>query len=76
MTGVLAGLADAGQDVTGADLMVGTSAGAAVAAQLGSGLPLDDLFARRPSQRCRPGRSPPSWTWRRSAQSSRSSWTA
>lgn len=47
MTGVLAGLADAGQDVTGADLLVGTSAGAAVAAQLGSGLPLDDLFARQ-----------------------------
>ncbi len=31
MTGLLAGLADAGQDVTGADLLVGTSAGAAVA---------------------------------------------
>jgi NTE family protein len=47
MTGVLAGLADAGQDVTGADLLVGTSAGAAVAAQVGSGLPLDALFARQ-----------------------------
>ena len=47
MTGVLAGLADTGQDVTGAELTVGTSAGAAVAAQLGSGLPLDDLFARQ-----------------------------
>ena len=47
MTGVLAGLADAGQDVTGGELIVGTSAGAAVAAQLGSGLPLDDLFARQ-----------------------------
>ena len=46
-TGLLAGLADAGQDVTGADLIVGTSAGAAVAAQLGSGLPLDALFARQ-----------------------------
>src|ERR1035441_8892703 len=47
MTGVLAGLADAGQDVTGADLVVGTSAGAAVAAQIGSGLALDALFARQ-----------------------------
>jgi NTE family protein len=47
MTGVLAGLAEAGQDFTGADLLVGTSAGAAVAAQVGSGLPLDALFARQ-----------------------------
>jgi NTE family protein len=47
MTGVLAGLAEAGQDVTGADLIVGTSAGAAVAAQVGSGLLLDALFARQ-----------------------------
>jgi NTE family protein len=47
MTGVLAGLAEAGQDVTAADLLVGTSAGAAVAAQVGSGLPVDALFARQ-----------------------------
>jgi len=47
MTGLLAGLADAGQDVTGADLVIGTSAGSVVAAQLGSGLPLDDLYARQ-----------------------------
>jgi NTE family protein len=47
MTGVLAGLADAGQDVTGADLLVGTSAGAAVAAQVGSGLSTEALFARQ-----------------------------
>jgi len=47
ITGLLAGLADAGQDVTGADLVIGTSAGAAAAAQLGSGLPLDDLYARQ-----------------------------
>jgi NTE family protein len=47
MTGLLAGLAGAGQDVTGADLVIGTSAGATVAAQLGSGLPLDDLYARQ-----------------------------
>jgi NTE family protein len=38
MTGLLAGLADAGQDVTGGvDLVIGTSAGATVAAQLAAG---------------------------------------
>lgn len=47
ITGLLAGLADAGQDVTGADLIVGTSAGSAVAAQLGSGLGLEELYARQ-----------------------------
>ncbi|MDT7726156.1 MAG: hypothetical protein QOI21_2732 [Actinomycetota bacterium] len=46
-TGLLAGLAEAGDDVTGADLIVGTSAGSAVAAQVGSGLSLDELFARQ-----------------------------
>src|ERR1700722_10577319 len=46
ITGLLAGLAEAGQDVTGADLGIGTSAGATVAAQLGGGLGLDELFAR------------------------------
>lgn len=47
ITGLLAGLADAGQDVTGADVIIGTSAGANVAAQVGSGLGLDELFARQ-----------------------------
>ncbi|WNM36633.1 patatin-like phospholipase family protein [Streptomyces sp. Li-HN-5-11] len=47
ITGLLTGLADAGQDVTGADVIVGTSAGSAVAAQLGSGLPLEELYARQ-----------------------------
>jgi NTE family protein len=47
MTGLLTGLADAGDDVTGADLIIGTSAGASVAAMLGSGLALEDLFARQ-----------------------------
>ena len=47
MTGVLTGLAEAGQDVTGADVIVGTSAGAAVAAQVGSGLSPGALFARQ-----------------------------
>jgi NTE family protein len=47
ITGLLAGLADAGQDVTQADLLVGTSAGATVAAQLGGGLSLDELYLRQ-----------------------------
>jgi len=47
ITGLLTGLADAGDDVTGADLIIGTSAGASVAAMLGSRLPLADLFARQ-----------------------------
>ena len=47
MTGLLTGLADARQDVTGADVIIGTSAGATVAAQVGSGLPLEALFARQ-----------------------------
>jgi len=46
-TGVLYGLAEAGLDVTGPDLMVGTSAGSAVGAQLGSGLALSELFERQ-----------------------------
>lgn len=45
MTGLLAGLSDAGHDVADADVLIGTSAGAAVAAQLGSGLPLAELLA-------------------------------
>jgi len=47
MTGLLTGLAEAGTDLTGADLIIGTSAGANVAAQVGSGLPLADLYARQ-----------------------------
>ncbi|MCW2692347.1 MAG: patatin [Mycobacterium sp.] len=44
-TGMLLGLAEAGVDVSGAELMVGTSAGSTVGAQLGSGRSLEDLFA-------------------------------
>jgi NTE family protein len=47
MTGLLTGLAEAGADLTAADLIIGTSAGANVAAQVGSGLPLPDLYARQ-----------------------------
>ncbi|BAW10091.1 patatin [Nocardia seriolae] len=46
-TGIVAGLADAGVDVTGADLLQGTSAGSNVAAQLGSGLELAELVRRQ-----------------------------
>jgi NTE family protein len=43
-TGILAGLSDAGLDLSSAELLVGTSAGAAVAAQLASGTPLATLL--------------------------------
>jgi NTE family protein len=42
--GMLLGLAEAGLDLSMADLFVGTSAGSVVAAQLTSGVPLDRLF--------------------------------
>jgi NTE family protein len=45
--GILAGLAEAGLDLTGADLFVGTSAGSVVAAQVTSGTPLEELFERQ-----------------------------
>jgi NTE family protein len=45
--GVLAGLADAGVDLTGADLVVGTSAGSVVGAQITSGGELPALFERQ-----------------------------
>lgn len=43
--GLLKGLADAGVDLTGADLVVGTSAGSVVGAQITTGTPLDELYA-------------------------------
>ena len=43
--GVLKGLADGGVDLTSADLVVGTSAGSVVGAQVTSGAGLDDLYA-------------------------------
>src|SRR5579884_4010436 len=45
--GMLAGLRDAGIDVTDAELIVGTSAGANVGAMVASGTDLDTLFARQ-----------------------------
>jgi NTE family protein len=45
--GMIAGLHAAGVDLTGADLIVGTSAGAAVGAQVASGVAPADLLARQ-----------------------------
>ncbi|MCU1586866.1 MAG: patatin [Frankiales bacterium] len=45
--GVLLGLRDVGVDLTDADLIIGTSAGAAVGAQVRSGTDLAELFARQ-----------------------------
>jgi NTE family protein len=47
MTGLLAGLAESGVDVLAADLVLGTSAGATVAAQVTSGLELTELLDRQ-----------------------------
>ncbi|MGD2045103.1 MAG: patatin-like phospholipase family protein [Gemmatimonadota bacterium] len=46
-TGLLLGLEERGVDVSDCDLAIGTSAGATVAAQLTSGVPLSDLFERQ-----------------------------
>ena len=47
ITGLLAGLAEAGHEVTGVEVLVGTSAGSTVAAQLGSGVGLEELYRRQ-----------------------------
>src|SRR5258708_13731707 len=44
-TGLLLGLREAGLDLSQADVFVGTSAGSVVAAQVTSGMSLDELFA-------------------------------
>lgn len=50
-TGVLLGLLDSGTDLlSNIDLVVGTSAGSTVAAQILSGVSLDELFARQISE--------------------------
>ena len=50
-TGILCGIADEAPEVAqallAADVLLGTSAGSTVAAQLGSGTSLDELFARQ-----------------------------
>jgi NTE family protein len=45
--GIILGLHDRGIDVIDADLVVGTSAGSVVGAQITSGLTLEDLYARQ-----------------------------
>lgn len=45
--GVLAGLADVGVDLLDADTFIGTSAGSVVAAQITSGVPLEELYSRQ-----------------------------
>jgi NTE family protein len=45
--GILAGLARAGIDLAGADVVVGTSAGSVVGAQLASGIPIEEMYAEQ-----------------------------
>jgi NTE family protein len=47
MTGLLSGLAEAGIELGEADLIVGTSAGSVVGAQLRGGSPIADLYAQQ-----------------------------
>ena len=56
--GLLTGLLERGIDLTSAELILGTSAGAAVGAQVTSGAALSELFARqlKPSSTELPGR--------------------
>ncbi|MCA4133988.1 patatin-like phospholipase family protein [Arthrobacter sp. M4] len=57
LIGVIAGLFDAGLDVTGADLVIGTSAGSTAAAQLAGASPtelLSAILAAAPQQRTDP----------------------
>jgi NTE family protein len=58
LIGVIAGLSDAGLDVTEADLVIGTSAGSTAAAQLAGATPaelLAAILAAAPQQRTGPG---------------------
>jgi NTE family protein len=64
LIGVIAGLAEAGLDLTQADLVIGTSAGATAAAWVRSGAPAADLYASVLAEQARPaiqpGERPPS----------------
>jgi NTE family protein len=63
MIGIVAGLAEAGRDLTqAADLVIGTSSGATAAAYVRSGIPAADLYASVLSEPVRPAaqnRQPP-----------------
>ena len=48
--GLLAGLAERGIDLTGADLVVGTSAGAVVGAQIATGVDVEERYAAQLAQ--------------------------
>ena len=52
--GLIAGLSHAGVDVTEADLIIGTSAGSTVAAQITSGTPPAELYAAILAEVARP----------------------
>ena len=54
LIGIIAGLADAGIDLTAADLVIGTSAGATVAAHVRSGIPPAELLASVLSETVQP----------------------
>jgi NTE family protein len=56
--GVIAGLYDAGLDVTEADLIIGTSAGSTAAAQITAGAKPDELLAEILAAAPRPGTGP------------------
>ena len=56
--GVIAGLFDAGLDVTEADLIIGTSAGSTAAAQISSGIQPDELLANILAAAPQPGTGP------------------
>lgn len=58
--GVLAGMADEGRDARGADVIVGTSAGAIVGVQVTSGLTLEELYQRQEDPRLQAQESAPS----------------
>ncbi|MFI1533168.1 patatin-like phospholipase family protein [Streptomyces anandii] len=47
LAGVLAGLTEAGIDLAGADVVIGTSAGAVFGSRLRSGVPASDLYERQ-----------------------------
>ena len=67
--GVIASLFDAGLDVTEADLIIGTSAGATVAAQITGARPtqlLAHILSAAPQQRAVPMRPPPAYMERTS----------
>ena len=56
--GVIAGLFEAGLDVTEADLIIGTSAGSTAAAQITSGSPPTELLANILAARAQPRSGP------------------